>query len=154
MIHYVKGDLLASDCTVIGHQVNCLNTMGAGIARQIKRLYPHAYLADCATKSGDRSKLGLAIGVPCLDTNLSQVTIWNIYGQYDLGGKVVQTEYKALEKGLKTMADYYKDADPYPRIGFPKIGCGLAGGNWTVVADILNRVFTDRAIYVYELEGA
>lgn len=33
----------------------------------------------------------------------------------------------------------------------PRIGCGLAGGDWSIVEKILNNVFDDRTIYVYDL---
>lgn len=46
MIHIVSGDSLKSDCTIIGHQCNCLGVMGAGIAKKIRDLYPEVYDAD------------------------------------------------------------------------------------------------------------
>jgi O-acetyl-ADP-ribose deacetylase (regulator of RNase III) len=44
MIHYVKGNLLDSNCDYICHQVNCQGVMGSGIARQIRERYPVVYL--------------------------------------------------------------------------------------------------------------
>lgn len=32
MVHFVKGDLLKSDCQYICHQVNCQKRMGSGKA--------------------------------------------------------------------------------------------------------------------------
>ena len=34
MVHYVKGDLLDSDCHFICHQVNCQGKMNSGIAKK------------------------------------------------------------------------------------------------------------------------
>ena len=58
----IRGDLvqlaLAGKFDVIVHGCNCMCTMGAGIAKQIKQKFPEAYRVDCQTKKGDRSKLG------------------------------------------------------------------------------------------------
>ena len=43
MIHYVKGNLLDSDCDYICHQVNCQGVMGSGIAKQIRERWPEVY---------------------------------------------------------------------------------------------------------------
>ena len=40
--------LLADDVIAIGHQANCQNTFGSGIARSIREMYPEAYAADTA----------------------------------------------------------------------------------------------------------
>lgn len=43
MVSYKRGDLLASDCNVICHQVNCKGVMNAGIAKAIRNKYPQVY---------------------------------------------------------------------------------------------------------------
>jgi O-acetyl-ADP-ribose deacetylase (regulator of RNase III) len=61
-MHVIQGDLLnlasIGEFDVIVHGCNCHCTMGAGIAAAIKKRFPEAYAADCATLKGDRSKLG------------------------------------------------------------------------------------------------
>lgn len=51
-----RGDLLAfataGDFDVIIHGCNCQNTMGAGIAKSIKKQFPAAYDADLVTAKG------------------------------------------------------------------------------------------------------
>ena len=42
---------------VLIHGCNCMNTMGAGIAKQIKR-FPEAYAVDKKTIKGSKDKLG------------------------------------------------------------------------------------------------
>ena len=58
----IKGDLikLALDgrFDVIIHGCNCYCTMGAGIAKAIKNIFPEAYDADCKTEKGSKPKLG------------------------------------------------------------------------------------------------
>ena len=58
----VKGDLIelaqAGHFDVITHGCNFFNTMGAGIAPQIKKAFPDAWYADNRTTRGDIMKLG------------------------------------------------------------------------------------------------
>ncbi len=57
-----KGDLIqkarAGEFDVLVHGCNCFCTMGAGIAKTIKQVFPAAYQADLATVAGDKTKLG------------------------------------------------------------------------------------------------
>ena len=43
MITVINGDLLSSQEDYICHQVNCMGVMGAGVALQIKKVYPDVY---------------------------------------------------------------------------------------------------------------
>lgn len=43
MIRIVKGSLLRANEDILGHQVNTLGAMGAGLAKQIKEKYPYVY---------------------------------------------------------------------------------------------------------------
>ncbi|MEN8258621.1 MAG: hypothetical protein ABFS09_12235 [Thermodesulfobacteriota bacterium] len=47
---------------VIIHGGNCFCTMGAGIAKAIKDVFPDACEADLAPQEGDRNKLGTLSG--------------------------------------------------------------------------------------------
>ena len=60
MIKYIKGDLMkqTSDYDIVIHGCNCFKTMGAGIANQVRTMFPHAYEVDYNTKLGDPNKLG------------------------------------------------------------------------------------------------
>lgn len=149
MIHYVKGDLLASDCDVIVHGCNCLNTFGAGIAKQIREQYPEANAADQRTVRGDKKKLGTIRVVPS-----NGRFIVNLYSQYDHGGLGrggVYVDYDALENGMLELRTWAFQMDKWPKIGMPRIGCGLAGGEWDIVESIIDAVFT-RDVYVYDFD--
>lgn len=153
MIEYVKGDLLKSDCDIILHGCNCMHTMGAGIAKQIAEVYPEAYEAD-KTQSirGDRNKLGdftLAKSVnPFIEKK--NVVIVNCYTQYDYGRdrNKVYADYNAI----KSVMEKIKITFPFGKIGMPKIGCNLANGDWNRVEHIINSIFRDRTVYVYDIE--
>jgi O-acetyl-ADP-ribose deacetylase (regulator of RNase III) len=151
MITYVKGDLLASDCKVLVHGCNCFCTFGAGIALQIKQQFPSVYEADCYTRRGDVQKLGTMQPVPVVGGRL---WIVNLYSQYDCGGGgpgAVYADYLAIERGMTSFCSWLLAARRvWPKVGMPRIGCGLAGGDWHVVEAILDSVFGDLPIFVYD----
>lgn len=139
MIEYRIGDVLASDMDVVMHGCNCKLTMGAGIARQIKEQFPNAYDADIKTESGDRSKLGHYI----IATQNGK-TIINGYTQFNPGKDV---DYQAIRSVMKLIKSKLGIS---VTIGMPRIGCGIAGGDWNIVEKILDEVFDDRTVYVYD----
>ena len=143
-IIYKKGDVLNSGEHVIVHGCNCFNTMGSGIAKQIKKRYPKAYTVDQVTKKGDRTKLG-RFSHAIIDDH--DVIIVNAYTQYRYGRDKVYVDYDAL----KTAMDRICLDMPPGIIAMPKIGCGLAGGDWDVVSEILESVSKkyNRTFHVY-----
>ena len=136
----IKGDLLDCEANHIAHVANCWHTMGGGIARQIREQYPEAYEADLETKKGDRGKLGTFSVAHIPDENK---WIYNLYGQYGYGGGAVNVEYPALEKSLWSLRDHLEDKPNTGIIlGFPtRIGCVLAGGDWTIVKPMVEKMF-------------
>ncbi len=146
MIIELQGDLLESDCEVIAHGCNCFCNMGAGIAVQIKYKHPMAFNIDFLTKRGDAKKLGTFTAV-----DLGAVTIYNLYTQYRYGrGKHLDED--ALVSALEVMKeDIEAKYDEWPKVGIPRIGCGLAGGDWKLVKPLIEEVFVSKTLYVYSL---
>ncbi len=166
-IKYKIGNLIdaakSGEVTHIAHQANCFHTMGAGIAPQIKKAFPAAWQADCeTTERGDPTKMGtyskgthIMNGLPEFNRH---IVVYNIYGQYgaDYKGLTYGTKYWALANGLNLMYEDILDdisiAHEVPiRVGLPKLGCGLAGGDWAVVEAIIENVFTDIDVTIYVL---
>lgn len=154
VIKYKNGDVvlaaLKGEIDVLIHQCNCFNNMGAGIAPKIARAFPDAKLKDQATVRGDINKLG-TYTVSHKNSNCSVV---NVYGQYHWrkrkDGKI-NTDYKALEEALTTLGDRLRKYKPDAKVGLPKIGCGLGGGDWTTVEKILNKCLFDLDVTVFTL---
>ncbi len=132
----IEGDLielaLEGHFDVIVHGCNCFCAMGGGIARTIKTIFPAAFEADCQTLSGDRSKLGTCTVASC-PTESGTVTVVNAYTQYHYAGPGVLVDYEALSHCLQWVARAYPDK----HIGLPKIGAGLAGGDWQQIQAIV-----------------
>lgn len=135
MLKKIKGDLLAlaeaGEFDVIVQGCNCFNTMGSGIARQIKERYPQAYDADCETQAGDYNKLG-----NFTKSATDKFVIINAYTQYNFnknGSKDDLFEYISFAMILQKLSNTAGDC----RFGFPYIGMGLAGGDPVKIITLL-----------------
>jgi len=153
MIRYIKGDLvkLAYEkdyFDVIVHGCNCFNTMGAGIAKRIKQVFPEAYKADLKTKSGDKKKLGCCSKAQCRTKDGGFIMVVNAYTQYKYGGDKVNVNYNAVRETLMRIGSNFKSC----RIGLPKIGCGLAGGDWRVVEMIIKDEMSQNDVTIVEYD--
>lgn len=156
MIKYEIGNLVKSDCDVIIHGCNCFHTMGSGIAKEIKEDYPAAYAADKVTSWGGISKLGKISYIDIRNKYFpdKKIRVVNAYTQYKYGreeGKVY-ADYDAIQSALQKVNDMFPvEFFPNIKIGMPKIGAGLAQGDWTIIEAIINKVFSSRTVYVYSL---
>lgn len=158
MLHILSGDLLQSDCNIMAHQCNCFAKAGKGIALQIKKLYPEAYEADkqFPIPVGRKDRLG-KVSWALVDQQTK--VVFNLYGQYQYGQNKRQTDYRALEHALHEMFQVIeKELQSWPtiKIGMPyRIGCGLAGGDWTIVENLLLDVADQyrQEIYLYQLKS-
>lgn len=146
MIINRTGDIFKQhDLHAIVHQANCFHTMGAGIARSIKMMWPEVYEADKKTTHGNKDKLG---SFSKAVVNNGRLWIYNLYSQYDFRGGGCKTDYFAMEKGLNAInwdlntPRYYENG--VIKIGIPcGMGCGLAGGDWKQVLALLEEIYTD-----------
>lgn len=138
---YIEGDLIQlaknGKFDVIVHGCNCFNTMGAGIAKMIKENFIGAWKADQKTKKGDKSKLGNYTSY-IKSQNGKTLRIINAYTQYTYGGKS-PVDYDAIRECFKKINSRYKGK----KVGIPKIGAGLAGGNWKQIEKIIDEEAKD-----------
>lgn len=108
---------------VVVQGCNCFNTLGGGIAREIRIRYPAVAEADRITKYADYNKLGN--WTRCDAGEHNRFTVINAYTQYETSNGKDVFEYTAFEMILQKLAHEY----PTKRFGFPYIGLGLAQGN-------------------------
>lgn len=139
-MNIIKGDLikLAEQGLfhIIVHGCNCHNTMGAGIAFQLKEKYPLVYTTDCKTTAGDINKLGTYTA--CVPSN--NFIVINAYTQYGFSNGIKDVfEYTAFELILQKLLHTYKGMN----YGFPLIGCGLACGDINRILALLDKFSTD-----------
>jgi len=134
----LKGDLiqlaLSGRFDVIIHGCNCFCSMGAGIAQQIKQTFPPAFEADLQTDSGDRDKLG-TYSRATVKISKTPLTIINGYTQYHYSGAPVMADYDAISALFaRVKMDFSGN-----KIGYPRIGAGLAGGDWKKIGKIIDQ---------------
>lgn len=130
VLKHTQGNLLdlaeAGQFDVVVQGCNCFNTMGGGIAREIRERYPHVAKVDSLTSRGDYNKLGTWTKENVLLKNGTvSFDIINAYTQYNMSQGTDVFEYVAFELILQKLIHSYGDK----RIGLPYIGMGLAGGD-------------------------
>ncbi|GAI82732.1 unnamed protein product, partial [marine sediment metagenome] len=75
----------------------------------------------------------------------------HLFGQYNYGLDQQHTDYNALEKAFITL--FYKSKVMNKSVAIPfNIGCCRGGGNWSIVFDMIERVFGDYDITIYKLD--
>lgn len=152
----------------IAHSCNTRNTMGAGIARQIKNRYPEAYEADNKAYNTEYDQDGqyvhwlgkfskAEINSKFLPDGKGH--IYNMYTQANMGGDTRQVLYEDFWRALKRVEqDLYRinvekheyDPSAPPVLGLPYgISCGLAGGNWGIIKAMIEDIFLDSPIKCY-----
>jgi O-acetyl-ADP-ribose deacetylase (regulator of RNase III) len=135
----LKGDILDARHGIICHQVNCQLIMGAGLAKQIRTKYPVVFGEYKKMKKlPPKRRLGQCQIVEVIPRELF---VANLFGQFDFRPRgVVHTDYTALTKAMNELSMWHKEkCHPKFPIWIPyKIGCGLAGGDWNTVLDIIS----------------
>lgn len=122
---------------VLIHQVNCQGVMGSGIAKQIREEYPQHFLDYqelCEHYKGFPSVTVLGEFVNTLLSHEKMIV--GLFGQDNYGIGERQTNYAALAAAL--METFTHIAAKGHQYIVPKlIGCGLGGGEWHIVEQIL-----------------
>ncbi len=142
-----KGNIFLSHAEIICHQVNCRGVMGAGLAREVRTRCPSVYKlyeSVCMSHSSDPSSLlGWAMIVETNDSSGKYIA--NLFAQDGFrqgpSDTKVYTDYDALSRAVDEVV---KMAEAYgtTAVAVPlNMGCGLAGGDWNVVKDILKSSF-------------
>lgn len=135
----VKGNIFdlaeQGEFDVVVHGCNCFCTMGKGIAKEVKTRYPWVYEADLKTHKGDKDKLG-TVSLEGVQAGQHTFSIINAYTQYDYRGSAgtVNLDYEALRSCFKHIKQRFSGC----RIAYPKIGAGLAGGDWNIISAIID----------------
>ena len=93
------------------------------------------------------------------------VQVFNLYGQFGYWGRKqgkMDLDYAALRRALKAMSKNIMrsctNQGVYDslKIGLPKLGAGLAGGDWEIISTIIEEELCSRGldvtIYVLTIE--
>lgn len=155
-IKYKTGNLLKSSHRVILHGCNARGVMGAGIAKQIRDLYPEAYSAYRKAYEAGSLVPGGSIWVKC-----GERIIINGITQKDYGRRENYVIYDAVERVMEDIEAHWNggvdhgggEIEPVREVAMPLIGAGLAGGDWSRIAYIIESKLQNVQPIVYTLDG-
>jgi len=155
IVEEIKGNLLDTEIKFIAHGVNCQNVMGSGVAKALYTKHPEVKKAyhslnkklvpEVCTK---KELLGIVQPVVCSETR----TVYNCFTQEFYGrDKKIYVDYKSIKDVFEALTKILNTIDVF-EIAIPKIGCGLAGGSWEIVKELIDEATGDLLdVYVYYL---
>ena len=161
MLTYVKGDLLAQRKGILVHGCNGTKLPAGGIAGLIFKKWPgaeaaHHYLLTQLNIDSPTEALGLTSVFPVEEDNLEhpQLVIFNAITQSFPGsGSLSYSAIRDCCERLNEYASFYKYhcCKDIPII-MPKIGSGIAGGDWDIISQIIDEtISSEHEVVIYAL---
>ena len=147
----IKGNLLEQTTGLIVHGVNCQGVMGSGIAAQIRAKYPQVYkdyraFYEQETTSPRFQTTAQLLGKVIYTHISDELVIASAFTQdfFGTSRNTVYVSYAAIAQCFdKIVMDHKVDQHffeiPSQTIKFPKIGAGLANGDWTTIEKIIEQ---------------
>jgi hypothetical protein len=167
-ISYVSGDIFDNinyyisaenngSSIVIPHVCNNINLFGAGFAGAVAKHYPvvkenYHLLGSAFLKNNLGHTQFIEV---CRDKTYGHKLIFaNMIAQNSIISKNNNRplNYLALAKSMVNVNKYIKsnfDNDSKVQIHAPKFGCGLAGGNWNFIENLIEDIWTDIDVTIY-----
>lgn len=144
-IEYRKGDLLQTEVKHLIHGCNSKGVMGSGVAKVLREKYPQAYQDYNDVYNSN----GLSLGDVIVSVQDDGKIIHNAITQKDYGRRddCVYVSYWAIAEVFRKINQW-----GIKEIAMPKIGAGLANGDWNVISAIIENTLIDTKPIVYELE--
>lgn len=124
-----------SQITIIAHVVNDIGAFGAGFSGALERAYPGTRLAYWDNIRQHQHTLG---AVFVTKTGSRNVYVAHLVAQHGVRGKdnPVPIKYHALKMCLQELSTRVTG---YDVIQMPKIGSGLAGGDWSKIEPMIQK---------------
>lgn len=153
----IKGDLIVlakqGKFDIIAHGCNCFSSQGAGIALHMAKAFRTDKMkVELDKRLKPEEKLGT---VDCKMVSLIQrrgatMIVVNAYTQFHPGQDL---RMEAMQRCFTTMNENFKakEGEEMKTIGMPKIGCGIAGGDWNKVSKMIKDTFTDCKVIICKL---
>lgn len=146
MVTIKRGNLLEATETVIGHQVNCHGIAG-GLAAAVFDKWPDAendYMQMCQ-RANPWGILGLT---QLTGQQKDGHIIANLFGQYQPGA-----DYRpeSLENALEDLGTRARIMDWSVALPY-KLSCGICGGDWNEVQEIIERTMVGVNCVIYQRE--
>lgn len=139
MFKYVVGNILDTECKYILNPVNCVGTMGKGLALQIAKKYPEAveqYKLDCRNYT-------LHIGTLTSFKAKDGKTIINFPTKEHWRNP---SKYRYIESSLEALVDHIKlskSENSHLSFAIPPLGCGLGGLKYDFVHELIQQYLSE-----------
>lgn len=161
-IKYVKGDATKpqtdTENAVIVHCCNDLGAWGSGFVLALNKAFGDGprveYLRMVQMLKRAKDPLMGAICFAELPyTEDPHILVCNLIGQQGVVGpnNPVPVKYSAIAKGYATLAIEAESFSSTPSIHMPRMGCGLAGGKWEKIEELIHQELSDFDVTVYDL---
>ena len=144
----IKGNILDTTYGIIGHQVSCRLNMHFGLAREIKKLWPHveSEMHEIMSGGSDSRRLGRC---QMVEIRRTQLYVANLFAQVNNTPlHKLHTDYTALGMALRNLRRWRdRMAGPDFPIYLPfELGTKEGGSDWRVVYGIIRDAIPDAVI--------
>lgn len=157
-LHYVVGDAVHPVGTgqkLLVHLCNDIGAWGRGFVLPLAERFPETARRYKAWASG-KDPSPFALGQVQFVEVLADLTVANLIGQHEIARKGRQlaqppVRYEAIREGLGHVRQEARRLSA--SIHMPRIGAGLAGGDWAVIEAIIDEELVDQGldVTVYDL---
>ncbi|MGC2234963.1 MAG: hypothetical protein WA584_02210 [Pyrinomonadaceae bacterium] len=154
-INYTVGDATMPQTPgnkIIAHVCNDIGAWGKGFVLAISKLSPAPERAYRDWYQG-REQNDFALGAVQFVRLSPEISVANIIGQHGIRtiSGTPPIRYDAVETALEIIGR--KALETEASVHLPRIGCGLAGGNWSKIEPLLEKQICvkDVAVFVYDL---
>lgn len=158
-IKIINGDaitaLLNGEIDFLVHQSNSVGGFGSGIAGQIRKRIPEAY--EAYKENYDKFISHGHKHIPLGSLSYGGGVI-HLHSQLNYGRGKRHTNYGAMACGLEKVymhVSCYENKDPREtKIGLPYLmGCGLGGGDWEIVYELIEHCLAPsfKEVVIYKL---
>jgi O-acetyl-ADP-ribose deacetylase (regulator of RNase III) len=157
MIKYLRGDATeprGPGVRIICHVVNDKAAKwGGGFARVVRRRLPQAQEDFISWTEGNRNDFALGEARLCpIDDSLE---VFSMVCQHGYGAsRTPRIRYGPMKKCLERLAEIAGKKEA--TVHMPRIGCGQAGGSWSIVSELIDETLCSRGIpvTVYDLPNS
>lgn len=150
MIEYVDGDATIllrpyDGAIVIAHVCNNLGAWGAGFTKSLSERWP------TAEEHYRRQQLLILGRNHFVRVGVGPQYVCSMIAQDGLGVDRRRLSYDALATCLKSLAE--STAEVGAEVQMPRIGAGLAGGEWSIIETMIEHHLKDIRVTVFNWKG-
>jgi hypothetical protein len=156
MITHLTGDATRPAATpaLIMHVCNDVGAWGRGFVLALSARWPEpemAFRLQTQRPLGDVEIVRVEPTSTPFDVVVANMVAQRGISRSEIGQPPIR--YDALSECL-IKVDRWLSPNPQYTVHAPRIGCGLAGGEWVIIKVLINRYLPKREVYIYDLEAS